>query len=130
MKQSDDLSKIKIYSEAPAVPYEVIGEIQAKVHATTAFSREPTLEEVNLKLKEKARKLGANAVINVEYRRQAMSLTAWKVLTAKGQAVIIKEEEHQPEATLILAICPECYERIPLNSKFCPECGARLKRQK
>lgn len=130
MKNPAELAKIRIYSEAPAVPYEVIGTVQAKVHATTAFSREPTLEEVNQKLKEKAQKMGANAVINVEYKRQALSLTAWKILTARGQAVIIKEGERKPEKALVLAICPNCYERIPLNSKFCPECGARVKPKK
>ncbi|MEM4202257.1 MAG: heavy metal-binding domain-containing protein, partial [Candidatus Hadarchaeum sp.] len=105
MKTPAELAKIRIYSEAPDVPYEVIGTVQAKVHATTAFSREPTLEEVNQKLKERAQKMGANAVINVEYKRQALSLTAWKVLTARGQAVIIKEGERK---ALVLGICPNC----------------------
>ena len=30
------------------------------------------------------------------------------------------------EKTKILAICPECKNRIASNSKFCPECGASL----
>ncbi|MGC8816213.1 MAG: zinc-ribbon domain-containing protein [Candidatus Hadarchaeum sp.] len=129
-KDSSALSKIKIYPEAPALPFDVIGPVQARVHAATALSPEPTLDEVNQKLREKALKMGANAVINVEYKRQKLTLTAWKVLTAKGQAVIIKEGEKKPEAALILAICPECHERIPLDSKFCPECGTRLKPKK
>ncbi|MFH1821601.1 MAG: zinc-ribbon domain-containing protein [Methanobacteriota archaeon] len=128
MKDKEEkLSKITIYTEAPAVPYEVIGPVQAKVQASTAFSKAPTLEDVNYRLKEKALKMGANAVINVEYNRQTMGLTGWKPFTAKGQAVVIEERDQAREAPLVLAICPKCYERIPLDSKFCPECGAKLK---
>jgi hypothetical protein len=37
-----------------------------------------------------------------------------------------KEIISSEERTKILAICPECKNRIPSNSKFCPECGANL----
>jgi hypothetical protein len=46
------------------------------------------VEDANLKLRERAAPLGANAVINVRYSR-GVSATSWKVLTAEGTAVVL-----------------------------------------
>lgn len=81
---------IEIHSKAPKGSYKIIGSVEAKVHATTAFSREPTLEDVNSKLREEALKMGANAVINVKYKRHFFGLTGYKHLTASGQAVLLR----------------------------------------
>jgi len=124
--KDEELAKIKIYTEAPTAPYKVIGNVQAKAHATSAVSREPTLDEVNHKLREKALKMGANSVINVKYERKKMDLVGWKPLTAKGQVATVEEGEAQ----LVLVICPECYARMPLKTNFCTECGANLKARK
>ncbi len=35
-----------------------------------------------------------------------------------------------PQAPIVLAICPECKNRIPSESKFCLECGANLQPKK
>ncbi len=127
MKNSEEkLAKIKIYTGTPATPYEIIGTIKAKAQATSAFSKAPTEDDVNWKLREKALKLGANAVINVAYDRQAIGLTSWKSLTARGEAAVIRERAPTPAAPEVLAICPECYERVPLGSKFCTGCGAEM----
>lgn len=120
----EKLAKIKIYTETPAAPHKIIGPVKATVKATSAFSKVPTEDDVNWKLREKALKMGANAVINVEYDRQKMGLTGWKPLNAKGQAAVIQEQAR--EEPLVLAICPKCYERVPLGSKFCTGCGAEL----
>jgi len=39
------------------------------------------------------------------------------------------ETPQQPPkvVTTILAICPQCKNRIPADTKFCPQCGADLR---
>ena len=34
-----------------------------------------------------------------------------------------------PAERLVVLICPKCQARIPVSSKFCPECGVDLKQQ-
>ena len=68
-------------------PHRVVGPVKAQVTAATAFSRAPTIDEANAKLREKAIELGANAVMEVEYHRGA-TLMSWKGLKATGIAVI------------------------------------------
>jgi hypothetical protein len=52
------------------------------IGAATLFSKTPTIEDANFKLKEIALSKGANAVINVEYER-GISATSWKI--AQGE---------------------------------------------
>jgi len=40
-----------------------------------------------------------------------------------------KPTEIKEEKTKEVAICPDCKSRIPVNSKFCPECGTDLRRE-
>lgn len=68
------------------VPYQVIGQVQARIGSRTAFSAHKEHDDVNPKLAAEAAKLGANAVIHVTYER-GMSMTSYKALTAKGVAV-------------------------------------------
>lgn len=68
-------------------PYRELGPITARVTAKTLFSRSRTEDEVNEKLRGVALKNGANAVINVSYKR-GISGTSWKALTARGTAVL------------------------------------------
>ena len=70
-------------------PYTSLGPIKAKVGAKTAFSKAPTPDAVNVKLRQAAAKAGANAVINVKYER-GISATSWKALTATGEAVVVE----------------------------------------
>jgi len=68
-------------------PYEVIGPVKVRVTAKTLFSNDRSTEDVDAKLRDEARKRGANAVIQVVYER-GISVTSWKALTAKGLAVV------------------------------------------
>jgi len=34
---------------------------------------------------------------------------------------------YQPVCRPVVLICPKCQARIPVSSKFCPECGVDLK---
>jgi hypothetical protein len=75
-----------------------------------------TIEDVNLKLQEQASRMGANAVIQVQYDR-GMSLTSYKVLKAKGIAVVLESDEVK---------CPLCAELIKREAVKCKHCGSAL----
>ncbi len=82
---------IEIYEGQPTRAYRSLGPVKAKVGARTALSKAPTVEAVNVKLREQAAELGANAVINVEHKR-GMSATSWKALTASGEAFVLESD--------------------------------------
>ena len=110
------VNEIAIYAGDVDRPYKIIGEIYAKVQAATLFSKTPTIEDVHFKLQEQASRMGANAVIRVGYSR-GMSLTSYKVLYAKGVAVVLESDEMK---------CPFCAELIKREAKKCKHCGADL----
>mgnify|MGYP000017325592 FL=1 len=72
-------------------PHRVIGPVKARVGALFIFSAAPTVDQVNWKLQETARRMGANGVIKVSYDR-GVSATSWKALTARGIAVFFEAE--------------------------------------
>lgn len=115
--KSMKVTEIEIHAGDVDRPYKTIGEISAKVQAATAFSKTPTLEDINLKLQEQAAQMGANAVIKVEYNR-GMSLTSYKVLRAKGVAVALESDEVK---------CPYCAELVKREAIKCKHCGSDLK---
>ena len=78
-------TEVEIHAGDVDHSYRTVGEISAKVEAATLFPKTPTLEDINLKLQEKASQLGANAVIKVEYNR-GMS-------QASGVAVVLESDE-------------------------------------
>ena len=110
------ITDIPIHANEIAEPYEVRGEITAKVSKASLFSKPPTIEDVNFKLQEEASKLGANAVMNVNYSR-GMSLTSYEVLKAVGTAVVVESDEKP---------CPFCAETIKRAAKKCKHCGSDL----
>lgn len=66
--------------------YKEIGEIEAKVKKSMPYHPDPTEEQANVVLSEKAKKLGADAVIYVTYE-SGTSYTSWGVIKARGIAV-------------------------------------------
>ena len=94
-------------------PHKVIGQVKARVGAVTIFSKAPTINEVNLKLQEVAIRLGANAVVNISYKR-GISATSWKSLYAHGTAVVFESHE---------VTCISCAESIKREAKKCRFCG-------
>lgn len=82
------IEDIEIHAGKPDHSFKVIGPIKAQVGAATIFSRTPTLDEVNQKLREQAVQMGANAVIETAYDR-GISMSSWKAITATGTAVIL-----------------------------------------
>jgi hypothetical protein len=110
------IEDIEIHAGGIAQQYKVIGPVTARVGAATLFSKTPTIEDVNFKLREAALKVGANAVINVQYER-GIALTSWKALTARGTAVMAESDEIK---------CPFCAELIKREAIKCKHCGADL----
>jgi hypothetical protein len=49
---------IDIFAGEPSQGYRVLGPLKARVTAATAFSKTPTTEDVNVKLRERAVRLG------------------------------------------------------------------------
>ena len=78
-----------ITKEELDVPYLKIAKISAISYKLFPFSPEPTREEIDEKLRDEAVKLGANAVINVEYKEKKYSL-AWGRGKLEGNAWAVK----------------------------------------
>jgi hypothetical protein len=114
--QAMQITHIEIHAGDVDRPYRTIGAISAKVQAATAFSQTPTIEDVNLKLQEQASRMGANAVIQVQYDR-GMSLISYKVLKARGIAVVLESDDVR---------CPYCAELIKRAAVKCKHCGSDL----
>ena len=70
----------------PEDSYTSLGEVKATVKKLTAFHKNPTKEQVNIALAEKAKRLGADTVINTKYQ-SGVGFTTWGYINAIGQAV-------------------------------------------
>lgn len=103
---------IEIHVDTPEGELEPLGRVDVSVGATL-FSNAPTLEDVNLKLREKAARLGANAVISVAYTR-GITLTSWRAMSASGLAVRLESED---------TTCPFCAETIKRAAVICRFCN-------
>ena len=57
-------------------PYEVLGEVKAGVRKATVFSKSPSQEKIYKELWERARKLGADAVVKAQYGAPMCRLSA------------------------------------------------------
>jgi uncharacterized protein YbjQ (UPF0145 family) len=68
-------------------PYEVIGEVKAKVRKATVFSKSASQKKIYKELWERARKKGADAVINANYGDSHISAMSWGQTNAKGTAI-------------------------------------------
>lgn len=66
--------------------FRVLGPIEVSVKKLTLFHKDPTKEQANEALIEKARAIGADAVVNVTYT-SGIGLTTWGYIDAKGTAV-------------------------------------------
>lgn len=108
------VNEIEIHTGGVDRPYQRVAELSVKVSAASMFSPTPTIEDANLKLQEEAAAIYANAVIEVEYER-GMALTSYKVLKARGVAVILEAAD---------VPCPDCAELIKRAARKCKHCGS------
>ncbi len=70
----------------PARKYREIGPIDVSVKKLTIFHANPTREQANDALTDKARAIGADGVVKVKYD-YGVGLTTWGYMDAKGIAV-------------------------------------------
>lgn len=66
--------------------FREIGPIEVSIKKLTAFHADPTREHANEALSEKARIIGADAVINVTYK-SGVGFTTWGYIDANGTGV-------------------------------------------
>jgi len=67
-----------------------IGPIEVSVKKLTVVDKDPTKEQANEALIEKARSIGANAVIKIAYT-SGVGSTTWGYMDAKGLGVKLAE---------------------------------------
>jgi hypothetical protein len=113
------IEDIEIHVGTPTFEYEPIRKLEAKCEATMAFSPAPTVDEMNGKLRSMAAKVGANAIVNVEYN-SGVSMTSWKSMKGTGLAVRKLSDEIN---------CPLCAEAIKRAAVKCKHCGADITAQ-
>ena len=68
-------------------PYTVLGEVKAGVRKATIFSKTPNQGKVYRELWERARKLGADAVIKAAYGDPKITALSWGSVPATGVAI-------------------------------------------
>jgi uncharacterized protein YbjQ (UPF0145 family) len=68
-------------------PYRIVGEIRAEVRKATLFSHAPSRDKVFRELWERARRLGADAVVNAGAGGARITAMSWGSRRAIGQAV-------------------------------------------
>jgi hypothetical protein len=69
--------------------YTTIGPIEVSVKKLTVFHEDPTQEQADQALVDRARAMNADAVINVTYT-SGIGFTTWGYIDAKGTAVKFK----------------------------------------
>lgn len=70
----------------PNRKYKEIGPIEISIKKLTVFHKDPTKEHANEALSEKARAIGADAVVNVTYK-SGVGFTTWGYIDANGTGV-------------------------------------------
>lgn len=66
--------------------YKELGPVEGEVKKLTIFHRDPTKEQVDIILSDKAAAMGADAIVNVVYK-SGVGMTTWGYIEAKGTAV-------------------------------------------
>lgn len=77
---------VTITEGTPQEKYAEIGFIEISIKKLTVFNADPTRDQANELLREKARAIGADAVIQVKYMN-GIGLTTWGYLDAQGMGV-------------------------------------------
>jgi uncharacterized protein YbjQ (UPF0145 family) len=75
-------------------PYIELGTVTAKAGKLTWVSKNPDWTDIDTKLRDKARQMGADAVVRVRYAPTGASLMSWGGI--KGEGVAIKFQTVAP----------------------------------
>jgi hypothetical protein len=79
-------ANVLILEGVPDRNYKELGPVEVSVKKLTVFHKDPTKEQANEALIEKARIIGADAVIRVTYE-SGIGFTTWGYIDAKGTGV-------------------------------------------
>jgi hypothetical protein len=79
-------ANVLILEGVPDKKYKELGPVEVSVKKLTVFHKDPTREQANEALVEKARIIGADAVIRVIYE-SGIGFTTWGYIDAKGTGV-------------------------------------------
>ena len=81
---------VLILEGVPDRKYKELGSVEVSVKKLTVFHKDPTKEQANEALIEKARLIGADAVIKVTYE-SGIGFTTWGYIDAKGVGIKFSE---------------------------------------
>jgi uncharacterized protein YbjQ (UPF0145 family) len=68
-------------------PYRVVGQIKTNVRKATIFSHASSDDKMKRELWERAKKMGADAVVNAKLGDEHISAMSWGASTARGTAI-------------------------------------------
>ncbi len=97
------IDAIELHVGEPDFPYTQLRQLEAKSEARTVFSAAPTHDAVNAQLREMAARLGADAVIRIEYNK-GISMSSWNSL--KGTGVAVKRTDRAASNTVPMPAKP------------------------
>jgi len=83
-------ASVLILDGVPDRRYKELGSVEVSIKKLTIFHKDPTKEQANEALVEKARIIGADAVIKVTYE-SGIGFTTWGYIDAKGVGVKFSE---------------------------------------
>lgn len=84
---NEDVGVPVFATDLPSNPYTVLGEVTAKVRKATVFSKPASQEKIYREMWERGVKMGADAVIKVEYGNSHVTALSWGSTGAHGVAV-------------------------------------------
>lgn len=85
-------------------PYTELGIVTAKAGKLTWVSRNPDRGDIDLKLRDKARQIGADAVVRVTYTPTGASMMSWGGI--KDEGIAIKFTVSAPAAQIQVQSAP------------------------
>jgi hypothetical protein len=77
-------------------PYSELGTVTVKAGKLTWVSKNPDRGDVDIKLRDKARQMGADAVVRVQYTPTGASAMSWGGIKAEGVAIKYTTAAAQP----------------------------------
>ncbi|HEX5058245.1 MAG TPA: hypothetical protein VFV99_02740 [Kofleriaceae bacterium] len=82
-----DPAAVQVYETDVAVPYDVLGDLEVVVRQKNAFSEAPTKEHAIAALRAQAGRIGAHAIVLVDFGKQGMSWWSYNELRGHGRAI-------------------------------------------